>query len=95
MKWFTRCFFIAIIVSFIFTVLIITLLDNSESEVSVEFINEKVYLNINVDEAETCVKLMQALDIKSIVVKDKLYSPTCSRINKNLIRITYSKDIDI
>ena len=92
MKWFLCCFTCSIILSFIFTVIIINWIDDNDTRVSVEFVDGQVYLNIYADVIVTCNDIKTQMDIKPIIVKDKMYSPTCIRINDELIRIVYTPD---
>lgn len=88
-------FLSVVIISFVFTVVIINWIDDNESEVSVKFVDGKVSLNIEVGENDTCESMKQQLDLKPITVKGKTYSPTCGKIDDNIIRIVYTQDIAI
>lgn len=65
------------------------------TDVDVEFIDQKVYLNVRLKTPSTCKRVMKDLGINTIVVGSSSYSPTCAVINGTLIRITYTEITNI
>jgi hypothetical protein len=68
--------------------------DNIEN-VTVDFADRKVYLNVTVKKPTTCKKIVADLGINTIIVGSKSYAPTCTVIDRTLIRITYKETTNV
>jgi hypothetical protein len=68
--------------------------NSSIKSIDAEFSDKKLHLNIHLSEYTSCKEVVKLLDIRSLVVKNKTYTPTCSNINKSLVRITYSEAVE-
>ena len=64
-------------------------------KISVEFDKDKIYLNIYVSKPMSCNEVTTKLQIETLPIREKNYSPSCSIVNKRLIRIVYSEKINI
>lgn len=62
-------------------------------DVDVEF--RKILLNVHLKRETTCEKIIQYLDIQTVTIKDRHYSPSCSKITDELIIITYDEIFDV
>ena len=70
------------------------LLNNSGvKDLDVEYVDGKIYLNVELTEPKTCPQLIDTLKIQTIVVKTRTYQPTCVKISDTLIRVTYTQTI--
>ena len=67
---------------------------DSIRDMNVDFRDGKVYLNIHLKKPATCKIIMNELGINNIVIGKKTYVPICSKINRNLISIVYSRIIE-
>jgi hypothetical protein len=65
------------------------------SNVDVEFSNRKIFLNVHLNQPMTCKEVITLLGIESFSIKEKVYAPSCSRIDKNLVKITYGEVIQV
>lgn len=65
------------------------------SSIDVEFSDRKIYLNVYLNQPMTCKEVITLLGIESFSLKDKIYAPSCSRIDKNLVKITYGEVIQV
>jgi len=63
----------------------------SIKSIDVELNNRKLYLNIHLTKYISCKEIVESLDIQPLIVKNKIYAPSCSNINKSFIRITYTE----
>lgn len=64
---------------------------NDIESIDVEFSGRKVFLNVRPKRLMSCNKVIADLGINNIIVSSKVYVPTCTSIDRNLIRITYSE----
>jgi hypothetical protein len=53
----------------------------------------KIYLDIHLNSNLTCKETIELLDVKPEIINNKFYSPTCERVDEDLIRITYTEGI--
>ncbi len=63
--------------------------DNIE-DVTIEFIEGRVFMNVATKKETTCNKVMKTLGVNDIFIGEKIYSPTCNVVDQQLIQIVYS-----
>lgn len=59
--------------------------------VSVEFVDSKIYLKVELERPNSCSNVMSLLGIETLYIKNKSYIPVCSIVDDKLIKITYSE----
>jgi len=64
-------------------------------DLDVEYVDGKIYLNIELNTPKTCNELVDSLKIQTIVIKRRTYQPTCMKISDTLMRVTYTQSISI
>lgn len=64
-------------------------------DLNVEYLDGKIYLNVELITPKTCVELVDSLRIQPIVIKARTYQPTCTKISDTLIRVTYTQEISV
>jgi hypothetical protein len=62
-------------------------------DLDVEYVDGKIYLNVELTTPKTCLQLIDSLGIHSIVIKTRTYQPVCSKISDTLMRVTYTQSI--
>lgn len=62
-------------------------------DLDVQYVDGKIYLNVELSEPKTCLQLINTLKIQTIIVKTRTYQPTCIKISDTLIRVTYTQTI--
>lgn len=72
-----------------------TLSKSGVSNLSVEHVNGKIYLNVELDNPTSCADLIKFLGIEPITIKTVIYQPVCSKLSNNSLRITYSKSMPV
>lgn len=71
-----------------------TLLKNSEESIDsidIEYIDNRIQLNVHLVKPISCLQAIDMLRIESFKIKNRDYQPTCSKVNKSLIRIVYEE----
>ena len=66
-------------------------IDKVEFEVSGQSISLRVFLS----KPMNCSQIFETLGIESLPIKEKIYSPTCHKINDTLVKITYIETISV
>ena len=64
-------------------------------DLDVEYVDGKIYLNIELSTPKTCNELVDSLKIQSIVIKSRTYQPACMKISDTLMRVTYTQLISV
>jgi hypothetical protein len=67
--------------------------DSGIEKIDVKFDDGEIYLDIYTDKSLTCKNIIKLLNVDILIIKDKVYSPKCVRMEEDLIRITYIEDI--
>lgn len=62
-------------------------------DLNVEYLDGKIYLNVELNTPKTCAELVHSLRIQPLVIKTRTYNPACSKISDTLMRITYTQSI--
>lgn len=62
-------------------------------DLDVEYVDGKIYLNVELISPKTCDELIDSLRIRALVIKTRTYQPTCLKISDTLMRITYTQSI--
>jgi hypothetical protein len=62
-------------------------------DLSVEYRENKIFLNVELLTPQTCPELIKSLGIHPIVIKSRTYKPDCSKISDTLMRVTYTREI--
>lgn len=65
------------------------------SKIELKTQDNSVVLDVHLDgkESITCKKAIDILDLESIVIDDRVYSPMCTRVNDNLLRIRFKERV--
>jgi hypothetical protein len=64
-------------------------------DLDVEYVDGKIYLNVELNTPKTCIELVDSLKIQPIVIKSRTYQPSCTKISDTLMRVTYTQSISI
>lgn len=67
--------------------------NSSIRSVDIEFRNNKMNLNVHLNQPASCKQIIKVLGIQSITVRNRLYSPSCSLVDGLLMRIVYSEAV--
>ena len=59
--------------------------------VSIEFTDAGVQLTVKLKKAMTCDELVDALEIRPFILKDKTYYPSCTVSKNKLIKVIYKQ----
>lgn len=65
--------------------------NNGIGDVTMEFSRGRIHLNVELLRPLTCKDVVSALNITTLPLKGKTYFPSCTAVNANYIRITYSE----
>lgn len=71
-----------------------TLLKNSGESIEsidIAFVDQKIFLNVNLRKPITCSKAIEILKIDNFNVRNRTYAPTCSKLSRSLIQIVYTE----
>lgn len=62
-------------------------------DLDVEYVEGKIYLNVELTSPKTCPELIESLGIQPIIIKSKTYQPSCSKVSDTVMRVTYTQSI--
>jgi len=62
--------------------------------IDAQFANKKLYLNVHLNQDTSCKEIMNSLAIQPLIVKGKIYTPSCHRIDISLIKIVYVEVVE-
>jgi len=69
-----------------------TLLKNSGESIEsldLSYDNRDIILNVTLNKSISCTRAIEILRIENFEVRGRVYSPTCSIVNRRLIQIKY------
>jgi hypothetical protein len=64
-------------------------------KIDVEFGRNTIHLNVYLNRPLTCKQVIKQLGIETLPVKNKVYSPTCSTVSDNFIKIVYAESLTV
>jgi hypothetical protein len=67
----------------------------SIGKLDIEINNKNILLKVTLNQPMSCSAVFYALGITDIPLKNKIYSPTCTKVEPSLIIITYAEKITI
>jgi hypothetical protein len=62
-------------------------------DVDVEFVNHTIYLNVYLSKPLSCAQVITGLGITTLPVNNKTFSPSCQKVDSELIRISYIETV--
>ncbi len=61
--------------------------------VDIEVADRKIYLEVHLTKPQSCQAVIKNLGIGAFVLKGKVYQPSCTEVNKELIKVVYSEAV--
>lgn len=61
------------------------------NKVDIEFVDNKIYLNVEINEPMSCKETILQLGITPLDIKGRTFWPSCASLGPDLIKIVYTE----
>lgn len=67
---------------------------NGVHKIDIRVYNRRIYVDVYLDNPKTCNDVVKILGIRPLVLRSKLFVPSCTEVNPRLIKIIYGETIE-
>jgi hypothetical protein len=62
-------------------------------QVKIEFHGRSIHLNVFLNQPQTCKQVITELGVETLPIKQKIFSPTCTIVHDDYIKIVFEEQI--